>query len=102
MPIASSLPTLSDRVNPWCGALWTHAALHQILAAEDQSGRLRPADALAAAVRDQRRAVLQMTFGIVRISAAASTRIGTPFAFAIGAMAFTLNGLLSAFGPARM
>ena len=27
MPIASSLPTFSARVTPWCGALWTHAAL---------------------------------------------------------------------------
>ena len=37
---------------------------------------------------------------MVRISAAASTRIGTFLALAIGAIALTLSGLLSASGLA--
>ena len=45
---------------PWCGALDTQAALQQVLAAQHQARALRPAQALAAAVADERGAALQV------------------------------------------
>ena len=77
--------------------------LHQILAAEQQARGLRTAQALAAAVADERRAVLRDgRWGWSGSPRRRRPAPGPASACAIGAIALVLSGLLSAFGPARM
>ena len=60
----SSLPTLTERPNAWCGALLIQAPCSRLLSPEQQSGGLRTANAFAAAIGHGRGAARQVNIGL--------------------------------------